>query len=154
MPAQDLYHDLVKEALRKDGWRVTHNPFRLRVPRHLRQAAPGSPEPGVEAFLLGAEQDERKIAVAVKSFVGIESGMIEQAVETLAYSRALLCAMDLDRVLYLAVRRATYEAFYDGTVEPQLVSKLEAPLLVFEPRTGAIVAWLPRQHETSQHASG
>ncbi len=154
MPARDLYHDLVKDALRKDGWRVTHNPFRLRIPKQLRQAAPGSPERAVETFLLGAEQDERKIAVAVKSFVGIEPGMVEQALETLAYSRALLCAMDLDRVLYLAVRRATYEAFYDGTVEPQCVSKLTMPLLVFEPRTGTIVAWLPRQDEASQHVPG
>jgi len=150
MPAQDLYHDLVKNVLRKDGWRITHNPFRLRQPRLVRQPILDRALEVAEAFLLGAEQDERKIAVAVKSFVGIEPDMVQQTLEALAYSRALLYAMDHDRVLYLAVRRATYEAFYDGTVEPQLLSKLEVPLLVFEPRTEAIVSWLPRHNYTNQ----
>ncbi len=27
MPAQDLYHNIVKNALLKDGWTITHDPF-------------------------------------------------------------------------------------------------------------------------------
>lgn len=154
MPAQDMYHDLVKNVLRKDGWRITHNPLRLRKPRRVRQPVPDRAMEVAEAFLLGAEQDERKIAVAVRSFVGLEPGMVEQTLESMAYSREILYAMDHDRVLYLAVRRATYEAFYDGTVEPELLNKLEVPLLVFEPRTEAIVAWLPSPDHSSQTASG
>ena len=147
MPAQDLYHDLVNNALRNEGWRITHNPLRLRKPRRVRQPVPDKALEVAETFLLGAEQDERKIAVAVKSFVGLEQDVLEQTLESMAYSRELLYAMDHDRVLYLAVRRATYEAFYNGTVEPQLLSKLEVPVLVFEPRTAAIVTWLPRHHD-------
>ena len=30
MPAKDLYHDIVKKALVKDGWNITHNPLHLR----------------------------------------------------------------------------------------------------------------------------
>ena len=29
MPAHDLYHDAVKNALIKDGWTITHDPFRM-----------------------------------------------------------------------------------------------------------------------------
>jgi hypothetical protein len=29
--AKDLYHDLVKRALEKDGWEITHDPYELRV---------------------------------------------------------------------------------------------------------------------------
>ena len=29
--AKDLYHDLVKRALKKDGWEITHDPYELRV---------------------------------------------------------------------------------------------------------------------------
>jgi hypothetical protein len=29
MPASDLYHDTVKNALTKDGWTITHDPYTL-----------------------------------------------------------------------------------------------------------------------------
>ncbi len=29
MPAKDLYHDIVKNALIKDGWTITHEPYNL-----------------------------------------------------------------------------------------------------------------------------
>ena len=29
MPKKDIYHDIVKEALIKDGWNVTHDPLTL-----------------------------------------------------------------------------------------------------------------------------
>ncbi len=30
MPAKDIYHDAVKQALNKDGWAVTHDPLHLK----------------------------------------------------------------------------------------------------------------------------
>lgn len=64
MPARDIYHDNVKNALTKDGWVITHDPLRLEWG-------------GKDLFIdLGAEQliaaqkAERKIAVEIKSFVG------------------------------------------------------------------------------------
>lgn len=29
MPARDILHDVVKEALIKDGWIITHDPFTI-----------------------------------------------------------------------------------------------------------------------------
>ncbi|MBR8827130.1 MAG: xisH family protein [Gomphosphaeria aponina SAG 52.96 = DSM 107014] len=29
MPAKDIYHNNVKNALIKDGWNITHDPLRL-----------------------------------------------------------------------------------------------------------------------------
>lgn len=31
MPAKDVYHDIVKRALEKDGWRITDDPLVIRV---------------------------------------------------------------------------------------------------------------------------
>ena len=49
----------MRKALEKDGWTVTHNPLRLRY--------------GCRELLLdlGAERDERKIAVLVEEFEGV-----------------------------------------------------------------------------------
>jgi hypothetical protein len=33
MPQQDVYHNVVKNALIKDGWTITHNPLTLTVGR-------------------------------------------------------------------------------------------------------------------------
>ena len=31
MPAKDIYHDTVKNALIKDGWTITHDPLHSRT---------------------------------------------------------------------------------------------------------------------------
>jgi hypothetical protein len=63
MPARDRYHDTVKQALIKDGWTITHDPFMLRI---------GSKDLYVDLGaerLLAAEKAGEQIAVEVKSFL-------------------------------------------------------------------------------------
>lgn len=65
MTRKDIYHDKVKEALRKDGWIITHDPFRLRVGKKRLAMDLGAER------LISAEKGIRKIVVEVKSFVGV-----------------------------------------------------------------------------------
>lgn len=65
--AKDLFHDAVKNALQKDGWRITHDPYYLKTG-------------GVEMYIdlgadtiLAAEREDQKIAVEIKSFLGASS---------------------------------------------------------------------------------
>ncbi len=60
MPARDSYHDQVRNALNKDGWRITHDPLTIRYK-------------GLMVFVdLGAEKvekdesGEQRIAVEIK----------------------------------------------------------------------------------------
>ena len=65
MPAKDIYHETVKNALIKDGWTITDDPFYVAwVGRDLFVGF------GAEK-VLAAEKKGRKIAVEVKSFVGL-----------------------------------------------------------------------------------
>ena len=64
MPARDIYHDTVKQALIKDGWMVTHDPLRLRWGSRRMYA-----DLGAERFL-GVEKGDVRIAVEIKSFIG------------------------------------------------------------------------------------
>ena len=137
MPTRDLYHDLVKNALRQDGWRITHDVLPLKVGAEI----------GVEALwatqLLAADKDERKIAVAVNSFVGrSDPADLTQVLGQLALSRPSLHAMEPDRVLYLAVRYATYSACFAGLDGMRLLARQHMQLIVFDPRTEAIVHWI------------
>ena len=62
MPQYDLYHDEVKNALSKDGWTITNDPYTLEY-KGLRLYA----DLGAEK-LLAAERDQQKIAIEIKFF--------------------------------------------------------------------------------------
>ncbi|MEB3280223.1 MAG: element excision factor XisH family protein [Lyngbya sp.] len=64
MPALDLYHDAVKNALIKDNWTITHDPLHLRWGTKDMYVDLGAKQ------LLAAELEDRKIAVEIKSFIG------------------------------------------------------------------------------------
>ena len=61
--ARDLFHNIVKEALIKEGWTITHDPF----PLHSRKEGGLSTDIGAEKIIL-AENNLKRIAVEVKSF--------------------------------------------------------------------------------------
>jgi Holliday junction resolvase-like predicted endonuclease len=67
MPRKDLYHDVVKHALERDGWRVTRENQALVI---------GEARVFIDlsAELIVAERDKIKIAVEVKSFLEPSSG--------------------------------------------------------------------------------
>ena len=136
MPTQDLYHDVVRDALRKDGWRLTHTALQLKA-----RVESGTGELWEGPWLI-ADKDERKVAVAVNSFVGRSSPAdLTQMWSQLALARPQLHAMDADRVVYMAVRQATYVACLEGTEGDRLLAKEHIQLLVFDPRAEVIVQW-------------
>ena len=59
MPATDVYHDRVKNALVKDGWTITHDPYTLSF--GLKNVFV---DLGAER-LLAAEKGQEKIAVEI-----------------------------------------------------------------------------------------
>ena len=63
MPRKDTYHDAVVQALKADGWTITHDPLILSFGGRDVYMCLGTERP------IGAEKDGRKIAVEVKSFV-------------------------------------------------------------------------------------
>ena len=109
MPAKDLYHEAVRNALIKDGWTITHDPLRLR----LRRGKSLFVDLGAER-LLAAERGTEKIAVEIKSFArASDMKDLEDAVGQFVLYAHLLRRSDPDRVLYLAVpelaRRNVFE---------------------------------------------
>ncbi len=63
VPARDIYHDNFKNALIKDGWIITHDPYMLKWGLKDLYIDLGAQK------LLAAEKQEQKIAVEIKSFV-------------------------------------------------------------------------------------
>lgn len=66
MARKDIYHDTVIEALDKDDWKITDDPFRIRLSvgrKRLKMDLAAE-------RLISAEKGTRKIVVEVKSFIG------------------------------------------------------------------------------------
>lgn len=64
MPAKDVYHNTVKNALIKDGWQITNDPLILEYGGKDLFVDLGAEK------LISAEKDNQKIAVEIKSFLG------------------------------------------------------------------------------------
>jgi hypothetical protein len=138
MPARDAFHDHVKTALIKDGWRITDDPLSLPWGGTFLQVDLGAER------LITAEKATRKIAVEVKSFLS-PSRMedLEDALGQLVLYRHVLGSYEPDRELYLAIREDVYLNFFDQPHVTGLCAAEEVCLIVFNSNSKEIVQWIP-----------
>ncbi|MEB3339788.1 XisH family protein [Okeania sp.] len=107
MAAKDRFHDVVKSALQKEGWNITHDPLYINfaeVEIYIDLAA---------EKLLAAEKDGKKIAVEIKTFLKPSAVSEFHTVlgQFLNY-RFALQTEEPGRTLYLAIPLAVYETFF------------------------------------------
>ncbi len=97
MSRRDTYHYVVKNALIREGWTITHDPYYFEIEPKL------SSDIGAERTI-AAEKDHEKIVVEVKSFRQ-ESQVVEleKAMGQYGIYQDLLHDQDPDREFYLAV---------------------------------------------------
>ena len=98
MPRRDTYHDAVKNALIKDGWVITDDPFILEfedVQLFVDLAAEKT---------IAAEKSGRKIVVEIKVFKSISLfSELEKALGQYDIYSIFLTETSPERELYLAV---------------------------------------------------
>jgi hypothetical protein len=136
MPAHDKYHDQVKQALLNDGWTVTHDPLRLRWGLKDMYVDLGAEQ------LLAAEKELLKIAVEIKSFVGLsEMDDLEKALGQYTLYHDVLARLEPDRDLYLAIDEETYADLFLEPIGTLLLENKRLKLLVFDPRKEVICRW-------------
>jgi len=138
MPARDIYHESLKNALIHDGWTITHDPLVLRW-----GAKDMFVDLGAER-ILAAEKANTRIAVEIKSFVGpSEIEDLKNAVGQFVLYHDILSRTHPDRVLYLAVRDSTYGELFEEPVGTLLLENQRLRLIVFDADAEVIVKWIP-----------
>lgn len=138
MPARDIYHDTVKFALQKDGWTVTHDPFPLQIGKKRLSVDLGAER------LISAEKGILKIVIEVKSFVGQSDVKdLEQALGQYILYRQILNEMGIERSLYLAVSRPTFNSVFTIELGQVLLKNQIIKLIVFDDEREEIVQWIP-----------
>ena len=107
MPKLDIIHDAVKNALAKDGWTITDDPYIIRYRRTTLYADLGAERP------IAAERDGQKLVIEVKSFVGASKIQdLKEALGQYDIYHYLLEETAPDRKLYIAVSKIAYKSFF------------------------------------------
>lgn len=138
MPARDIFHQIVRNALIKDGWTITHDPFPLKIGKRDLSIDLGAEQ------LFAAELGEERIAIEVKSFLSeSEVEDLRNALGQYTLYLDILAVVDPERLLYLAVREAVYRSLFDEPIGKILLHNHRLKLLVFDPQQEVIVEWIP-----------
>ncbi len=138
MPALDRYHYAVADALRKDGWTITHNPLRLTLGERNLLVDLGAER------LIGAEKGVRKIAVEVKTF-GSPSPIadLEKAVGQFILYADVLAAVEPERELYLAVPEEAFQTIFTEPIGLMVLQRHLRRVLRFSSTRSEVVQWMP-----------
>jgi XisH protein len=136
--ARDVFHNQVKAALVKDGWKITHDPFVIRISEAIKLQIDLAAENAI-----AAERDSEKIAVEIKSFIA-DSDISEFHTalgQYLNYVQAIE-EQECDRSLYLAVPVDTYKDFFQLPFIQKSLRRYAVQLVIYDPAKEEIQQWI------------
>jgi hypothetical protein len=136
MPAKDLFHDAVKQALLKEQWVITADPLTIKI-EGVRFEIDLAAEK-----IFAAEKAGRKIAVEVKSFLSNSAiADFHVALGQFLNYRLALQMKEPDRTLYLAVPFDTFALFFQERFVQESVKLYQLKLVVYDPEKEVVVEW-------------
>jgi len=136
--AKDIIHDAVKNALIKDGWTITHDPYTIGYKGKYAYADLAAERP------IAAQRGSEKIIVEIKSFVGMS---ILQDFKTALGSYSLylpvLAQIAPEYQLFLAVDHLTYQNDFQHPMVVLVMESNQIPFIVVNTKTETINQWIP-----------
>ncbi len=136
--AKDIFHNAVRNALIKDGWTITQDPFRLedKNVKMVYEADLGAEK------MLAAEKGMEKIVVEVKSFLKLSLSNEFHTIlgQYMTYIDALEF-LSLDRELIIAVPKFAEERIQEYPFILHLIKKHHLKMFVFDEIEEIILTW-------------
>ncbi|MBD2092008.1 XisH family protein [Microcoleus sp. FACHB-1515] len=137
MPARDVYHGSVKNALLKDGWTITAEDYVLEYGEdkvYVDLAAEKT---------IAAEKQGRKIAVEVKSFLGRSFiSDFEDAIGQYILYRDILSETEPERQVYLAVATSAYNSGFQRRLPQMALKRNRISVVIFNADREEIFQWI------------
>jgi XisH protein len=137
MPARDIYHNAVKNALIKDSWTITADPYFIKYEDAELYADLAAEKP------IAAERQGQKIVVEIKSFVG-RSLMYDfhGALGQYILYRNLIELTAPENRLYLAIDDIVYQDFFQRRAIQAFARQNQLLLIVVEIEKEEIIQWI------------
>jgi len=134
--AKDLFHDVVRKALIKDGWNITADPLFVKAG-------------GVEFYidlgaekLIAAERNGEKIAVEIKSFINPSSvSDFHVAIGQFINYRVALKASESERRLFLAIPDTAYKTFFQKEFPKMVIQEYQLNIFIYDTENEVILQW-------------
>ena len=138
MPAKYLYHNKVKNALIKDGWNITDDPYILAIGKRDLFVDLGAEK------LISAEKGNQKIAVEVKSFTSLSRvNDLEKALGQYILYYDIIQEVEPYRLLYLAILESVFEEIFTEPIGQILLKNKRFSLIIFDAKQEVICQWIP-----------
>lgn len=137
MPRLDLYHNVVRVALVKDGWKITHDPLTIEFEDLTVYADLGAEK------IIAARKLEQKIAVEIKVFRSPSPVTeLERAIGQYYLYSTFIAKKESDRALYLAIPERIYNNFFQRPSIQVFIKERQISFFVFNPEQEEIVKWI------------
>ncbi|MEH2261191.1 element excision factor XisH family protein [Nostoc sp.] len=128
---------MVKNALIKDKWTITHDPLTLKFGKKDLYVDLGARQ------LLAAEKAEFKIAVVIKSFTdSLDVDDLENVLGQYILYQDILIELEPERVLYLAVPNSIFNDLFEQPIGKLLPINHRLKLITFDPKQEVIKQWI------------
>ncbi len=136
MPAKDIYHQAVKNALIKEGWTISHDPYTISFGQKNVFVDLGAER------VIAAEKENEKIAIEIKSFRNASDiHDLENAIGQYVFYRSLIKRLEPTRQLFLAVPKSVFLSTLEEPIVRPVLEDLNIALMAFEPEEEVIVKW-------------
>jgi tRNA threonylcarbamoyladenosine modification (KEOPS) complex Pcc1 subunit len=138
MSRKDQFHQAVKNAIEKDGWLITHDPFTIQISEAVKLKI----DLGAESTI-AAQREQEKIAIEIKSFI-TDSDISEFHAALGQYLNYIQALEDKepDRTLYLAVPSETYDDFFQMPFIQKSLKRHTINLIIYDPIQEEIKEWI------------
>ncbi|HEX4948054.1 MAG TPA: element excision factor XisH family protein [Blastocatellia bacterium] len=138
MSRRDKVHQALVNALKADGWEITHDPLPLSYDDQDVYV-----DVGAERSPIAAEKEGQKIAAEIKSFLNRSAVFdFETALGQYQIYRILLDEIEPDRELYLAVPERVYNGYLARPFGQLIIDRANVKIIVFEEVNERIVQWI------------
>lgn len=134
--ANDLYHDAVRNALEKDGWVITDDPFVFRLDRVSFRMDLGAEK------IISAARGTEKIIIEIKTFS--QTSFIHAFHEaTGQYDNYLIALEEIapDRKLFLAVPHEIWNTYFQERFIQKVIDRKHIKIILYGYTNEIITLW-------------
>ncbi len=136
MARLDLIHHAVKDALIKDGWTITADPYIIQYGDVKLFADLAADK------IIAAERAEQKIVVEVKSFAqASQIHELQTALGQYEIYRGFIEVIEPERKIYLAISEDVFEQFFSRSAIQFIVKRFQVSLLVVDVDKEEVIKW-------------
>ncbi len=148
VPPRNTIHEIVKQAVVKDGWIITEadDPYVISYGQRflfVDLGASKSAADDTQGSLIGASKDNISIAIEIKDFKAkslIKD--LEQAIGQYVLYRLLLDKIDPQREVYLAISDTLYEDFFSEPIGKLVINELPLKMIIVNLERVEITKWI------------